>query len=244
MINSFQRFFHASTFEAEISLRSGFKAGILCAILATSLLCAADFSNYRGFQFGTNLATVIAEMGVTTSDARVVHQRPALIQELDWRPGFPYQASAGKADPLQEGLFRFYNGELFQIVTTYDRKKVEGMTEMDMVEAISLTYGTATKPAVEIAYHSNYGEVAPVIARWEDSEYSYSLVRTGNQSSFAMIMSLKRLDALALEAIAEAGRLDTLEAPQNAIDLQTKQDADSRLMLDKARSANMPNFRL
>jgi hypothetical protein len=27
-------------------------------------------------------------------------------------------------------------------------------------------------PPVEIAYHSNYGEVVSVLARWENSEYS------------------------------------------------------------------------
>jgi hypothetical protein len=219
------------------------KAAILYAILGTSLLCATDFSNYHGFQFGTNLAVAAKQAGMKASEARLVHQRPALIQELDWRPGSPYQVDAKKVDPVREGLLRFYNGELFQIVTTYDRQKVEGMTEADMVEAISLTYGTATKPAVEIAYHSSYGEVAPVIGRWENSEYSCNLIRTGDQASFALILSLKRLDALAQAAIVEAVRLDELEAPQRAIDLEKKQEVENRLLLDKARSVNMPNFR-
>ena len=89
-----------------------------------------------------------------------------------------------------------------------------------MIEAISRTYGASTKPVAEILYHSNYGEVAPVIARWEDSQYSYNLVQTGDRHSFAMILCSKRLDALAQAAIVEAVRLDALEAPQKAIDLQ------------------------
>ena len=219
-----------------------FRAAILYAILWTSLLGATDFSNYRGFQFGTNLALAAKQAGMNPSAVRLVHRRPALIQELDWRPGSPYKADANKVDPVREGLLRFYNGELFQIVSTYDRQKVEGMTETDMVAAISLTYGAATKPKVEIAYHSNYGEAAPVIARWENSEYSISLVRSGDQASFALILSLRRLDGLAQAAIVEAVRLDVLEAPQRAIDLKTRQEADRRLVLDRARSANMPNF--
>lgn len=219
-----------------------FRAAIVCPIGLTSLLCAADFSNYRGFQFGTTVATASTQAGVRPSEVRLVHQRPAVIQELDWRIS-PYQSDTKKSDPVREGLLRFYNGELFQIVTTYDRQRIEGMTEADMVEGISLTYGTATKPAAEIAYHSNYGEVAPVIARWENAEYSYNLVRTGNQASFALIMTVKRLDVLAQAAIAEARRLDALEAPQKAIDLQKKQEAQDRVVLDKARSANLPNFR-
>jgi len=144
---------------------------------------------------------------------------------------------------VRESLLRFYNGELFQIVTTYDRQNVEGMTEADMVEAISRTYGTATKPAVEIPYHSNYGDTASVIARWEDPEYSCSLVRTGDRTSYALLLSVKRLDSLAQAAIMEARRLDALEAPQRAIDLQKEQEAKRRLALDEARSVNLPNFR-
>jgi hypothetical protein len=223
--------------------RRASQAGVLYTILGTALVCAADFSNYRGFQFGTNLPVVAKQAGLKLSDARLVHQRPAVIQELDWRPRFSYKADPKNVDPVWEGLLRFYNGELFQIVTTYDREKVEGMNEADMVEAISLIYGAATQPGAEIPYHSNYGEMARVIARWENSEYAYSLVRTGDQTSFALVLSLKRLDALAQSAIAEARRLDALEAPQKAVDLKRKQEVDSRLLLEKARSVNVPNFR-
>lgn len=221
----------------------GSRATILCAILWTSSLWAADFSSYRGFQFGSSLAATAEQAGVKPSEAKLVHQRPALIQELNWRPGAPYQSVTDRADPVRESLLRFYNGELFQIVTTYDRQNVEGMTEADMVEAISRTYGTATKPAVEIPYHSNYGDTASVIARWEDPEYSCSLVRTGDRTSYALLLSVKRLDSLAQAAIMEARRLDALEAPQRAIDLQKEQEAKRRLALDEARSVNLPNFR-
>ena len=221
----------------------GSRATILCAILWTSSLWAADFSSYRGFQFGSSLAAAAEQAGVEPSEAKLVHQRPALIQELNWRPGAPYQSVTDRADPVRESLLRFYNGELFQIVTTYDRQNVEGMTEADMVEAISRTYGTATKPAVEIPYHSNYGDTASVIARWEDPEYSCSLVRTGDRTSYALLLSVKRLDSLAQAAIMEARRLDALEAPQRAIDLQKEQEAKRRLALDEARSVNLPNFR-
>src|SRR5260370_19891743 len=117
------------------------------------------------------------------------------------------------------------------------------MTAEDMVDAISLTYGAATRPAAEIAYHFYYGEVAPVIARWEDSKYSYNLVQTGNRSSFAMVLYSKRLDALAQAAIVEAVRLDVQEAPQREVEKQSKRAEEERLVLEKARSANKPNFR-
>ena len=219
------------------------KAAAALAALSVSPLWAADFSHYRGFQFGDTIAAAAKQAGMKPSEARLVHERPAVIEELDWRPVFPYEVTATQTDPLREALLRFYNGQLFQIVITYDRQKVEGMTEADMVKAISVTYGAATKPGVEIPYRSNFGKVARVIARWENSEYCYNLIPTGDQESFALLLSFKRLDALAQTAIVEALRLDLLEAPQRAIDAQRKQQAKDRLVLDKARSENLPNFR-
>jgi hypothetical protein len=212
-------------------------------IFLPAMLCAGDFSTYRGLQFGMNVPAAAKQTGTKPAEVRTAHERPALIQEMEWQPRSRFLADPAKADSIQEGLLCFYNGELFRIIVTYDRTKVEGMTAEDMVEAISLTYGAATKPSVEIAYHSNYGEVAAVLARWEDPEYSYNLVRTGNRSSFAMVLFSKRLDGLAQAAIIEAVRLDAQEAPQRDLAKQKRREDEERLVLDKARSANKPNFR-
>src|SRR5712692_10603808 len=75
--------------------------GILCGVLGTSLLCGGDFSSYRGFQFGMNLSVAAKQAGMKPADARLVRQRPAVIQELDWLPGPPIQADPIKADPVQ-----------------------------------------------------------------------------------------------------------------------------------------------
>jgi hypothetical protein len=218
--------------------------GMLCGVMGTSLV-ARDFSSYRGIHFGANVAVVVKQAGMSLADARVVHQRPALIQEVDWQPRWQPRSNddSTKADPVQDGLLCFYNGDLFRIVVTYDRYKVAGMTAEDMIEGISATYGAATRPTAEIAYHSFYGEVAPVIARWEDSEYSYNLVQTGDQSGFAMILYSKRLDALAQAAIVEAVRLEAQEAPQRELDKEKKRQEEEQLVLEKARSVNKPNFR-
>ncbi len=215
---------------------------IMCAVLGGSLLGAEDLSTYRGLQFGMNLAAAAKQAGMKPSEARVVHQRPTVIQELQWLPrnssGSPFQA-----DPVKEGLLCFYNGELFRIVVTYDRYKVEGMTASDMIQAISATYGIATRPAAQIPYHSIYGEVAEVVARWEDNEYSYNLVESGDRSSFALILYSKRQQTLAEAAIVEAVRLDAQEAPQREVELQQKKEEESRLLLERARSVNKSNFR-
>lgn len=211
---------------------------LLVGNFGTSLF-ARDFSNYRGLQFGMSVSAAAKKAGTKPSDAKLVHQRPALIQELEWQP----LPDAIKADPVRDGLLSFFNGELFRIVVTYDRYRVEGMTAEDIIEGVSAIYGTPTKPTAEIPYHTNYAEIARVIARWEDSNYSYDLVRTGDRSSFAMVLYSKRLDALAQAAIVEAVQLDAQDAPQRELEKKKRQDDEEHLALQKARSLNKPNFR-
>ncbi|HYL34648.1 MAG TPA: hypothetical protein VEV17_01905 [Bryobacteraceae bacterium] len=215
---------------------------LLCAALGMPMVRAADFSSYRGMQFGMNLSSAAKQAGTSPTEARTVHQRPAVIQEMDYRYG-SLSGALLEADPVRDTVLSFFNGELFRMVVTYDRFKTEGMTAEDMIQAVSVTYGTATRPSAEIAYHSIYGEIAPVIARWEDSQYAYNLVRSGDQTSFALILYSKRLDVLAQAAIKEAVRLDALEAPQREIEQQKRRDDEQRLSLEKARSVNKANFR-
>jgi hypothetical protein len=55
--------------------------------------------------------------------------------KLEWRRPLCTQAEATQVESVRHSLLRFYNGELFQIVTTYDGDGVEGLTELDKVEA-------------------------------------------------------------------------------------------------------------
>jgi hypothetical protein len=210
---------------------------LMCAALGAVALPAGDFSSYRGMQFGMNVSAAAKLAGENPASVRTIHQRPAVIQEMDWQP----RSSLATTDPVKEASLEFFNGELFRIVVTYDRYKVEGMTADDMIESISASYGSSTRPTGEVAYHSIYGEVAPIVARWEDAQYAYNLVRTGD--SFALVLYSKRLDDLAQAAITEAVRLEAQEAPQRELDKQKKQDDEERLALEKARLVNKPNFR-
>jgi hypothetical protein len=215
--------------------------GLLLVALGTSAP-AADLSSYRGLHFGMDLAAAAKQAGTKTAEAKLIHQRPFRIQEMEWQPGPPVLADPIKADPVKDALLCFVDGQLFRIVVTYDRYKVQGMTADDMIDAISSHYGPPSRPKAEIAYHSNYSDVAAVLARWQDSEYSFDLVRTGDRSSFAMILYSKRLDAMAQVAIDEAVRLEKQEAPQRELEKQKIREEEERLTLEKARSVNKANF--
>ena len=216
------------------------------------LLYSQDLSMYREFQFGTSLLAVAKQAHLKPSEATAIHQYPALIQELRWYSR-TYSAPPSQADAVRDILFSFYNGELFRIVVTYDKDRTEGMTAEDLVEAVSVIYGTSTRPAAEIVLSSTYlynsGEKSisdrseKVIARWEDSQYSHNLFHTPFQNTFGLIMYSKRLDALARVAIVESSRLDRQEAPRRELERQKKKDEDTRSRQEEARRANKAPFR-
>lgn len=214
----------------------------LCGLLAAPGIFGADLSTYRGFRFGMNTGQAADQAGMRATATITVHQQPALIQELDFQPNL-FHATTTKDDPVSQIGLIFYNGELARMAVVYDRYKVDGMTEDDMIKALSSTYGTASKPTAEIAYHSYYAEAAPVLARWEDSDYSYNLIRSDDRSSFAMVLYSKRLDALAQTAAVEAVRLEALAAPQKEADRAKKQADDNLALQEKSRLSNIAGFR-
>jgi hypothetical protein len=202
----------------------------------------ADLSQYRNIQLGTDLPAVAKQVGVSTSEAKVIHSRPALIQELAWSPrGL---GSSLQTESVDTVIFSFYNGELYRIAVNYDRYEIEGLTAEDMVDAISVTYGTAGKLAAPAkAAEDRYGDQKDPIARWEDPRYCFDLIRSSYGINFSLIGVLKRLDSPAQAAMLEATRLDELEAPQrDAARLASEQEA-AKDKLEKARLVNKPRFR-
>jgi hypothetical protein len=213
------------------------------AVLWMPLIEAQDLSRYREYQFGMSLPAVAKQADVKQSDAKAVHQRPAMIQELEWRP---QHSASPESDPVKDVLFSFYNGELFRMVVNYDPDKTQGLTNEDLVGAISATYGIPTRPAAKTITFSSaqgYSETEKILARWEDAQYSLNLFRSSYPSTFGMVAFSKRLDAIARLAIINSIRLDQQEAPQREIERQKKEAQENRAMEEKARLANKANFR-
>jgi hypothetical protein len=227
-----------------ISARS-LAIAISWVVLSTPLMYAQDLSQYRELQFGMNLLSVAQQTGMKPSGARTIHQRPALIQELEWRLQHFVGEPSLKTDPVRELLLSFHNDELFRIVVTYDRYRTEGLTDEDMIEALSAKYGTATRPTAKtISFSSSavYNNTEKVIACWEDGQYSLNLFRSYSQTLGILVFS-KRLDALARAAVVEAIRLDEQEAPERELERKKKQDEENRIAQEKARLANKATFR-
>jgi len=219
------------------------RCSILCFVvllLTAPLLWAQDLSQYRHFTFGMSLTRVLERTDQKMADVKVIHGRPSLIQELTWWPP-KLPGTSFRSDTVEQILFSFYNTELYKISVTYDRTSTEGLTAEDMVKSISAKYGPATsvKPEVDSATNERYDMRQKPVATWEDSQYSFNLVRSSFSGSFELLIYSKRLNAEAEVALAEAVKLEKQEEPQREAERQKKQIGD----LEATRQKNQKSFR-
>lgn len=202
-------------------------------LLTAPMLRAQKFSKYRSFSLGTNLATVLRNTDQKLADVKVIHTRPALIQELTWWPA----SLPLRPDAVEQMLFSFYNGELYKMSVTYDQRSTEGLTNEDMVKSIAAKYGPATYVALAIDFTAN--ERQQPVASWEDSQYSFNLVRSSFTGGFQLVIYSKKVNAEAELALAEAVKLDKQEAPQREAE-RLKKETDA---LEVTRQKNQKSFR-
>ena len=216
---------------------------VICLViflLSAPLIHGQDLSKYRNFSFGMSLVDLSKQVDQKPTEANLIHQRPAVIQELTWWP--PLASGPRRAEPVRQILFSFYNGELYRILVTYDRYVTEGLPTDDMVRTMSGKYGTATRPTAEINFPTNetgeYGTTEKVIVRWEDSQYSFNLFRSPLSNTFGLVMFSKRLEAQAEAAIAKSLKLEGQEDPQKEV-ARMKKEADD---LETSRQKNIKAF--
>jgi hypothetical protein len=218
------------------------RSALVLFTTASLTAMAEDLSKYRNFQFGADLPAVAKLLGASPSQAKVIHSRPALVQELEWRPQSPGPSPI--AESAEGVIFSFYNGTLFRIAVKYDRYATEGLTTEDFVEAISVLYGAPSKlPPPVRPVKESYSDQEDTVARWEDPQYRFDLLRASFGPTYTLVGILKSLEVLVQASNVEAKRLDDLEAPiREAARAAAEQDAKAAT-LEKTRLVNKPKFR-
>jgi len=212
---------------------------LITILIFASQIHGQDLSKYRNFSFGASLANVSKQVDRQPIEAEIIHQQPALIQELTWYPPLSVDSSR-PAEPVDKVLFSFYDGALYRMLVIYESSAVEGLTDEDMIRVVSEKYGVATRPVADVTFPTNpsYRAAEKVIARWEDSQFSLNLFRA-RYSTFAIVMFDKRLDAQAAASIAESVLTEQLEAPQKEAE-RVKKAADD---LEGERQKNLKTLR-
>ncbi len=212
-------------------------------VAVTHPLSAQNLSSYRQYSLGNSPAAVLKASGARNDDLKTLHERPARIRELEWRAPYILEGTDAR-DPVQSVLFSFVDDRLYRVVVTYDRDRMEGLTNADVIEAIAGTYGA-------IPMHDRAADSPPadmpadttVVARWDDGTSVLSLVRGGYSRGLKLALVSKELSARARSAIAEAIRLDAQEAPQRELDRRKKTETETLIAGEKARRANKAAFR-
>jgi hypothetical protein len=213
-------------------------------MLGGQLAFAQDMSRYRAYALDSSLDSVLVASGARVSDAKTLHERPAMIQELEWRA--PYADSRNTAaDPVREISFTFYNDALYQVIVNYDRDRTEGLTNGDIVESLSATYGVPTLATARTRMSPPAAALADsiVLARWENAESLLTLVRGSYTPEFQLILISKSLSTRARTGVREALRLDAVEAPRREAEQRKKEAGDTSAARNKTRIANKAAFR-
>jgi len=227
-----------------LTIRS-FALPVCVTVLCVQAIAAQAPVRYRDFVMGSDLVSVAKLAGVSASGAKVIHTRPSVMQDLEWRPRYYAGGAAPLTDPVDLMLFKFYDDQLFMVVADYDRRRTEGMSAEDMIAAISATYGPVSQvPSRRLGTPTvQYGFPDTPLAVWGDTESSVTLLRVAYPASFRLVVALTRLENLARTATASAVRQDSDEAPQRELDRQKREAAVTAAAQEKAKAENKAQFR-
>src|SRR5580700_5564307 len=199
-------------------------------LLSAPMLCAQDYSSYRGFTFGASLTSVLKQTDQKLADVNVTHSAPSLFQEVTWWPP-NVTGPSYRTDSVEQILFSFHNGSLYKMSVSYDQGSTEGLTAGDMMKSISAKYGAVTGVATVVDPGSNadYDGKGRLVASWENAQSSVSLVRSSFSERFGLIIYSKQANAEAELAIAESVLLEKQNGPQKAAEREKRQSDDLEL---------------
>lgn len=219
-------------------MRSAFVCFIAVVfVFSPQLSSAQDLSRYRDYVLESSLESVLATSGARAADVKVLYERPAKIEELEWRA--PYVSAAGEmADPVRGVDFMFFNDALYQIAASYDPGRTDGLTDRDLIESITAVYGTPVLRSARTRPPAEFPDTV-VLAQWDSAASSLTLLRNSYSKELQLVLTSKATSTRARNAIREAGRLNVLEAPRRELEQRKKEIADA----DKVRTTNKAAFR-
>jgi hypothetical protein len=206
----------------------------LMGSVLTAGLAAQNLSQYRDFALGATVARVAATTGVPVSAFRTVYQKPALLQEFEWRPSH-YAAAGTQTDTIDQVTFTFYNDQLSRMVVVYDSRQTAGMTNADVVASVTTIYGppTTTKRA-------EVPEFGLRLAGWQTASAAVALYR--GTDAWRLVLTSPALNAAVTTATAEALRIEERDAPARELAQRKQDEAAERARQAETRRTNKAAF--
>jgi hypothetical protein len=218
---------------------------VAIVLLASWPVAAADLGSYREFTIMASTADVIARTGAAERDVKTLHERPALLQELSWRPRYTIGRNFTDRDSVAAMVFSFIDNQLFRMTIEYEKSRTEGLTKDDMITSLSAVYGPRSTQPAPTAPRAEFASLdAPtVIATWRQGDATLTLNQSAYSGVFSLIITSNALEALARKAQASAVIMDAREAPAREA-ARAKEQADAaRAAAEKTRTTNKDTFK-
>ena len=184
--------------------------------LVVALLCLATYpslgaqprTDYRTYRMGDDVMAIARQIAPPVPAAMARGVRGPVL-ELRWRVQY-VRGGTPSNDPVALLVFSFYDDRLFQIVIDYSPDRTDGMTEADMVAAVSRVYGAPAKrtdPPSPVGLDPQC-RTDSVVAQWTNGELRVALLSIRDQTAFRMIVESIPLEGLASGAGATEASAD------------------------------------
>jgi hypothetical protein len=214
-----------------------------CITLSVWTSSAGELSRYREFDLGSSVATVTAVTGSTGRDLKTLHSQPALLQDVAWQPRYMSGAPVADRNSINEVMFSFVDDRLFRMTVAYDRSRTTGLTNADMIAALTELYGVPASSAAPSRAEGQIADGVAVLAEWRDANVHVALRRVHYNDSLSLVITSLPLEAIARQAQATARTIDAREAPAREAALAKKRADDQRHAEEQVRATNRKVFR-
>jgi hypothetical protein len=215
----------------------------VCILFTALPASAGELSRYREFTLGSSLATVSAVTRTSDRDLKTIHSRPALLQDVVWQPRYTFGAPVADRESINEVVFSFIDDQLFRIAVVYDRGRTTGLTNADMIAALTELYGAPSTLSDRSQASADSVDGVDVLAEWQQSDAHVALRRSRYTESFSLVITSVPLEVLATTARATALVIDAREAPAREAELAKKRVDKQREAEEQARRSNKKVFK-
>jgi hypothetical protein len=226
------------------SVRPVIVATLCLAAAAASPLTAQSRFQYRTYEMGEDRRTIAEQIGMPLPPDVVLTRALGVVEELQWRAEYGRRGAAVSGDSVAKLAFSFYEDQLFRIVIDYAPDRTEGMTEADLVAAVSKVYGPPTKRAPlpdRVGWQLQRADDV-VVAMWTERAYPISLLALPGPSTFRLIVSSSRLEALARAAGSVVGPADAEDGTSYKAGTLHPLDQRTPAARETTRRANIASF--
>jgi hypothetical protein len=215
----------------------------VCIATSASWLVAQSRHDYRTYRMGDDPLSVARLIGVPPP-ADAVSGVVGSVRELRWRAQRVRPGETPSGDPVALLVFSFYEDQLFRIVIDYSTERTEGMTEADMVAAVSSIYGPPAKrtdPPNPVGLHPQR-PADSVVAQWIDGELRVALLAVREQSAFRVIVASVPLERRARGAGAQEASADLQDWASIDADRPSASIDRAGSARERTREANIASF--